>query len=144
MREAGFEPAHPEIRRLKRRDINRASRFALTLQSQTFLYFYNFGSFVFSFERFKKKWVPNNASKTAPSHGTPCLFSCRCPTIYTNLFFKLFLRTHADARTLTQHPAPLPESNTSCEYPRNERAIQPAQMCLRRRCTYHKVPTRMG
>ena len=30
MREAGFEPAHPEIRRLKRRDINRASRFART------------------------------------------------------------------------------------------------------------------
>ncbi len=53
MREAGFEPAHPEIRRLKRRGIDQLtdSRNTVLLSSQTFrsgsFILFRFGSFYF-------------------------------------------------------------------------------------------------
>lgn len=53
MREAGFEPAHPEIRRLKRRGIDQLtdSRNHYSHITVTNIFgFFIFGSFVFSFE----------------------------------------------------------------------------------------------
>ena len=91
MREAGFEPAHPEIKGLKSFDINRASRFALTLQSQTF--FYIFGSFVFSFEVFLLKSGPNTHPRLHPLTVPTVSSLAMLPTIYTIIFFKLFYIT---------------------------------------------------
>ena len=51
MREAGFEPAHPEIRRLKRRGIDQLtdSRYHRNVIVTNIFGFFIFGSFVFSF-----------------------------------------------------------------------------------------------
>lgn len=51
MREAGFEPAHPEIRRLKRRGIDQLtdSRDHHNVTVTNIFEFFIFGSFVFSF-----------------------------------------------------------------------------------------------
>ena len=91
MREAGFEPAHPEIRRLKRRGIDQLtdSRNHYSHITVTNIFVFLFSQFRFLyifFLRFYIKSGPNNASKTAPSHCAHCLFSCAAPHNIHNSF----------------------------------------------------------
>lgn len=98
MREAGFEPAHPEIRRLKRRGIDQLtdSRNTVLLSSQTFrsvsFILFRFGSFYFvSLHEMSNENTPKDIYLYVVSLSS----------------FSTFMRTSPEVR---------PKSNTSGEY----------------------------
>ncbi len=124
MREAGFEPAHPEITELKPVALDHSAirAFIVTLSSQTFLDFHF--RFLCIFFWVLLKLGPNNASITRHTHTHTHLATSLAllPVMYSHLFFKSVLHRI----TRQSHET---ESSTSGECRQTETPTRSSHMC---------------